>query len=123
MTDVSSSLIQAMIATSHGRISLMLQRESLSSTRPVVLIIHGALRDSRTLTGWMAAMSPRFDVIFADMPGHGASPGEGPATIVSIADRLREVISAHFSQRSIVVMGESTGGIIACALGDGRLSA
>jgi FkbH-like protein len=112
-----------MVATSHGRISLLLQRESLSSTRPVVLVVHGALRDSRTLTIWMTAFSPRFDVIFADMPGHGLSPAEGPATIVSIADRLREVISAHFSQRSIVVMGESTGGIIACALGDGRLSA
>ncbi len=123
MTATAHNLVQAMVRTSLGRLALICEREALTSTRPMVLLIHGALRRSDVLAAWYSILSPHYDVFLVDMPGHGRSPGEGPASIPSIATRLREIIHAHFRNRAIVVIGESTGGIVAAALGDGTIEA
>jgi len=121
MTDVSPALTQIMVTTSLGRISLLLAPDALSSKRPLVLMIHEALREARTLAPWGALLSG-FDVVLLDLPGHGFSPAEGPATVASIAGRVRDVVSAHFADRAIVVVGEATGGLVALALADGALA-
>lgn len=123
MTAQALNLVQAMVRTSLGRIALICEREALTSKRPMVLLIHGALRRSDVLGAWYPILSPHYDVFLVDMPGHGRSPGEGPATIASIAARLREIIQVHFRNRAIIVIGESTGGIVAAALGDGAIGA
>ncbi len=123
MTATALNLVQAMVRTSLGRIALICEREALTSKRPMVLLIHGALRRSDVLAAWYPILSPHYDVFLVDMPGHGRSPGEGPASVASIAARLREIIQAHFRSRAVVVIGESTGGIVAASLGDGTIEA
>ena len=123
MTATALTLVQAMVRTSLGRMALICERESFTSNRPIVLLVHGALRRSDVLGAWYPILSPHYDVFLADMPGHGRSPAEGPASIESIGVRLREIIHAHFRNRAIVIVGESTGGIVAASLADGNVAA
>ncbi len=123
MTAPGAQLIQAMVATSHGRLALILEKSTLTSKRPMVMFIHGALRTSSVFAPWLPILSSAYDVVLVDLPGHGRSPGEGSAGVAGIAARLREIIHAHFRDRTIVLVGESTGGIIAACLGDGATPA
>ncbi len=123
MSTPSPQLIQAMVATSQGRLALILDKSALASKRPMVMFVHGALRTSSVFAPWLPILSSDYDVVLVDLPGHGRSPGEGPAGVRDIAQRLREIIHAHFRDRRIVVIGESTGGIIAACLGDGATPA
>lgn len=121
MADQSTRLVKSLIATSAGRIALYHEEAALASTRPLVLFIHGALRSAATLLEWHQVLSPKYDVMYADLPGHAASPAEGAFTIQSIADRFRQVIKGSLAQRRVVVIGESIGGVVAAALGDGSV--
>jgi pimeloyl-ACP methyl ester carboxylesterase len=83
---------------------------------PLLLILHGALASSKGLRNWAATCWPEFDVALVDLPGHGESPAATP-TIPHFANILSCLISGSFAARSIVVVGESLGGLIALALG------
>jgi pimeloyl-ACP methyl ester carboxylesterase len=47
--------------------------------RPVVVLIHGALRWSDLLTHWAEALADIADVVLVDLPGHGWSDAVMPA--------------------------------------------
>lgn len=120
-TSHARKLMIANIRTSLGNISLVLDKVPAESQRPVVLMLHGLLRDAGNLTGWYDIIPPGFDLVIADLPGHGHSPGQGEATVAAMAQRMREAIRQHFAGRPVTVVGESVGGLIGLALGDGSL--
>lgn len=104
-----------------GNLALVVDRDPRASDRPVVLIIHGALRNSNNLSGWTPILADRFDVVFTDLPGHGRSPGEGEHSIAALITRFKELIAKHFAGRDVVVIGESVGGLIGLGLADGQI--
>lgn len=81
-----------------------------------VLLMHTAGRDARQWHGVMERMKGDFDVIAADLPGHGRSwPLEGNRCleeIVDIASWLRELVQT-IGVRRFAVMGCSLGGNLA----------
>ena len=116
------NLMAADIRTSLGNISVILDRVPAESQRPVVLMLHGLLRDASNLIAWYDFIPSSLDLVIADLPGHGRSPGQGEATVEAMAQRIREAISQHFAGRPVTVVGESVGGLIAMALVDGNLT-
>ena len=120
MSAPALKVMTASATTSLGEVALLLDRAPETSRRPVVLMIHGALRHSDLAVDWFPILAD-YDLVLADLPGHGRSPGTGPATVAAIATRLKEVIARHFRDRSIIVVGESIGGVIGLALADGSV--
>lgn len=89
---------------------------SAETDRPVLLMIHGALRDSSVLFDWIPLCEPEFDVVFIDLPGHGRSPPNTVVTIESFAANVGDAVNAALGNRNIVVVGESLGGLVALAM-------
>jgi len=87
------------------------------ATRPVLLMIHGALRESSVLFDWIPLLDPEFDVVFVDLPGHGRSPPIANVTIEEFAANVADVVTAALGDRAVVVIGESLGGLVALAMG------
>lgn len=85
--------------------------------RPVLLMIHGALRDSSVLFDWIQLCDSEFDVVFVDLPGHGRSPPTTNVTIESLAANVGDAVTALLGNRIVVVVGESLGGLVALAMG------
>ena len=108
------------VSTSHGVLYFMSDRDPRDSARPVVFVLHGALRHSENTQGWLPVLADHFDVVLVDLPGHGRTPSDGQPTIRAFTARVREFIAGHFAGRDMVVLGESVGGLLALWLADGR---
>jgi pimeloyl-ACP methyl ester carboxylesterase len=106
------------VPTALGRIALTSQ--SGRSGRARILFIPGMLQTIRDLLHWSELIDSDIEPIFTELPGHGASPSEGDCTVAGLAERLRLAIRG-LSDRPIVVIGASLGGLIALALADGRV--
>lgn len=87
------------------------------AVRPILLMIHGALRDSSVLFDWIHLCGSEFDVVFVDLPGHGRSPAIANVTITSFAANVGEAATAALGNRDVLVVGESLGGLVALAMG------
>jgi len=118
---IDPKLILGWMPTSRGRLCILVNRDPRGSTRPVVVVLHGALRHSENTQVWMPVLSDQFDVLLVDLPGHGRSPPDDDPSVAGFTERLREVIGGPLANREIVVIGESVGGLVAFGLGDGRL--
>lgn len=106
--------------TSRGDLFFLMDRDPRTSTRPLVIVLHGALRHSENTQPWFPVLNERFDVIFVDLPGHGRSPSDGEASIPAFTERFREFLLRHFARRDVVIVGESVGGLIGLGVADGR---
>ena len=84
---------------------------------PVLLVLHGALRNAEVLMQRFAPWSASFDIVFADLPGHGRSSPVLPATVEAFALRAGSAMQAKFPGRDLFVLGESLGGLVALAMG------
>jgi len=106
------------VRTRDGAICLYARREVLlaDSGRPVLVMIHGALRNSSVLFGWIDLCAPDLDVAFVDLPGHGHSQAGGPVTVEALAANVADAISGVLGDRTVVVVGESLGGLVALAM-------
>lgn len=87
--------------------------KSFDPTRPTVVMVHGVLHDhsvwilqSRYLAhhGW--------NVLAVDLPGHGRSGGDAPATVEQAADFIAKLLDAAGVARAALV-GHSWGSLIA----------
>ena len=106
--------------TSLGDLYFLMDRDPRTSSRPLVIVLHGALRHSENTQAWFPVLSKDFDVIFVDLPGHGHSPSDGEPSIPAFTDRFREFLLRHFTHRDVVIVGESVGGLIGLGVADGR---
>ncbi|WP_296205352.1 hypothetical protein, partial [uncultured Hyphomicrobium sp.] len=55
--------------TSLGDLFFLMDRDPRTSSRPLVIFLHGALRHSENTQAWFPVLSKDFDVIFVDLPG------------------------------------------------------
>ena len=106
--------------TSLGDLFFLMDRDPRTSSRPLVIVLHGALRHSENTQAWFPVLSKDFDVIFVDLPGHGHSPSDGEPTLAAFTERFSEFLLRHFSRRDVVIVGESVGGLIGLGVADGR---
>jgi pimeloyl-ACP methyl ester carboxylesterase len=106
--------------TSLGDLYFLMDRDPRTSSRPLVIVLHGALRHSENTQAWFPVLSKDFDVIFVDLPGHGHSPSDGEPSIPAFTERFREFLLRHFARRDVVIVGESVGGLVALGVADGR---
>jgi len=106
------------VPTRDGALCLYANNEALSADarRPVLLMIHGALRDSSVLFDWIQLCDSECDVVFVDLPGHGRSPAIANVTIESFAENVGDAVTAVLGNRAVVVVGESLGGLVALAM-------
>ena len=113
------SLHTHQIQTGSGSICLYAKSGVLSShaPRPVLLLIHGVFRHSSELFQWADCDDSGFDLVFADLPGHGQSSATEDVTIAGFAAAVADAITTALGGRDVVVVGSSLGGLVALALG------
>ena len=101
-----------------GEIRLLARKEALlSGGKPVVVMLHGALRNSAPLVPWLPALERDFELLFIDLPGHGQAPELYPVSVENFARNIGDAISSLLAGREVMVIGESLGGLIALCLG------
>ena len=86
---------------------------SISSTDPVLILIHGATGNGRMWDAVRRHLGPRWRVIAPDLPGHGARRNETftlQAAVDTVVAAAREVAPAP-----VIVAGDSLGGYTALA--------
>ncbi len=88
----------------------------IDASKPTVIFIHGVLNDHSV---WDAVLSPLatsmlggINAIAIDLPGHGHSTGQAPATVEEAADTLLAMLDASGIARAALV-GHSFGSLIA----------
>ncbi len=85
-------------------------RPAAPTTRPTVVLLHGATLDHHAWAPQVAALQDRFPLVTPDLRGHGASTGRFDFTAaVDDVEALLEVLPAD----RIVLVGLSLGGNIA----------
>lgn len=82
---------------------------------PTLVLIHGSGGDHGTWTAQLEGLAHAATVVALDLPGHGASPGDGCDTIAGYAAALRRFL-AMLGRGSVVLGGHSLGGAIAQAV-------
>ena len=84
--------------------------------RQIALLVHGWSSSSYALTPLMDLLAQRYHCIAVDLPGYGESPAPRERiTIAYYADLLARLI-AQISDRPIVYVGHSMGGMIGATL-------
>ena len=99
--------------------------EQLDPLRPTILMIHGAGGRTDIWNGQLRPLGREFNAVAIDLPGHGATPGNGFSTIRDYASWLLDILETCFSA-PVVLMGHSMGGAIcqeAALQGPGRIKA
>lgn len=93
------------------QISYWIGKSGLSEGREVVLFIHGAGGGQYTWSCQKAYFERRFTPIVVELPGHGASEGEGEEEIGRYADHVYSFLKALGLSKPFLV-GHSMGGAI-----------
>jgi pimeloyl-ACP methyl ester carboxylesterase len=86
-------------------------------SRPVVVFLHGALRNSSVLVHWADTLEAMADVVLVDLPGHGRSDPVIPATVDALAASVHAALCGALPGRNVLLVGESLGGLVALAVG------
>ncbi len=82
------------------------------STRPTVVLVHGAANDSDVWKKTCKALiGAGYSVLAPDLPGHGLSQGEALGSIEALADWLVALLDAAGVERTVLV-GHSMGSLI-----------
>jgi pimeloyl-ACP methyl ester carboxylesterase len=102
--------------TRDGAIALLADRSVYSSQRPVVVMMHGALRDARVLLDWGPLLRAWCDLVYVELPGHGRSVPIIPAGVDLFAENILQALRSALPHREIVLVGESLGGLVAIAM-------
>ena len=78
---------------------------------PVLVLVHGAGGSHETWTRQLEALADDARVVALDLPGHGASPGDGRRTVPEYAGIVRAFV-AVLGAGPVVLGGHSMGGAI-----------
>ena len=92
-------------------ISYWIGKSGLSEGREVVLFIHGAGGGQYTWSYQKAFFEKRFNPIIIELPGHGASEGEGEEEIGRYAEHVYSFLKA-LALSNVFLVGHSMGGAI-----------
>jgi pimeloyl-ACP methyl ester carboxylesterase len=93
------------------RISYWIGKGGLSEGREVVLFIHGAGGGQYTWSYQKAFFEKRFNPIIIELPGHGASEGEGEEEIGRYAEHVYSFLKT-LALSNVFLVGHSMGGAI-----------
>ncbi len=93
------------------QISYWIGKSALSERREVVLFIHGAGGGEYTWSYQKAFFEKRFTPIVIELPGHGASEGEGEKEIGRYAEHVYLFLKA-LGLSKVFLVGHSMGGAI-----------
>jgi len=93
------------------QISYWIGKGGLSEGREVVLFIHGAGGGQYTWSYQKAFFEKRFRSIIIELPGHGASEGEGEEEIGRYAEHVYSFLKA-LAVSNVFLVGHSMGGAI-----------
>src|SRR4030043_1249060 len=93
------------------QISYWIGKSGLSEGREVVLFIHGAGGGQYTWSYQKAFFEKRFNLIIIELPGHGASEGEGEEEIGRYAEHVYFFLKA-LALSNVFLVGHSMGGAI-----------
>jgi len=93
------------------QISYWIGKSGLSEGREVVLFIHGAGGGQYTWSYQKAFFERRFSPIIIELPGHGASEGEGEEEIGRYAEHVYSFLKA-LAVSNVFLVGHSMGGAI-----------
>jgi pimeloyl-ACP methyl ester carboxylesterase len=97
------------------RISYWIGRDGLREGRESVLFVHGAGGGQYTWSYQKAFFEKRFNPIIIELPGHGASEGEGEEEIGRYAEHVYSFLKA-LGLSKVFLVGHSMGGAIAQTL-------
>lgn len=81
---------------------------SCAKTLPKLIFVHGGFCDRHDWDDVIARLSPRYDAVSLDLPGHGASKPTGDASIGAAADALTAVRRQQGDQ-SVILIAHSAG--------------
>lgn len=87
---------------------------------PVVVLLHGAARNSGVLAHWAARLADVANVVLVDLPGHGRSGASGAASVEAMAEILDEALRKILRGQRALLVGESLGGTVALAIAGRR---
>src|SRR4030043_964362 len=93
------------------QISYWIGKSGLSERREVVLFIHGAGGGHYTWSYQKAFFEKRFNLIIIELPGHGASEGEGEEEIGRYSEHVFSFLKA-LALSNVFLVGHSMGGAI-----------
>lgn len=82
---------------------------------PTLVLIHGSGGDHGTWTRQLEGLAHATTVVALDLPGHGASSGDGCDTIAGYVATVRQFLTM-LGRGSVVLGGHSLGGAIAQAV-------
>jgi pimeloyl-ACP methyl ester carboxylesterase len=99
------------VSVGRKRISYWIGKSSLSEGREIVLFIHGAGGGQYTWSYQKAFFEKRFNPIIIELPGHGASEGEGEEEIGRYAEHVYSFLKA-LAVSNVFLVGHSMGGAI-----------
>ena len=99
----------------HSDLCLIFPKPHQHDARPLLLLVHGALRSSDDLLPWSARWTGEFDVALVDLPSHGRSTAPAEITFEAFVDEMRFLMGETFGARQVVIVGESLGGTVALA--------
>ena len=99
------------VSIGRKRISYWIGKGGLSEGREVVLFIHGAGGGQYTWSYQKAFFEKRFNPIIIELPGHGASEGEGEEEIGRYAEHVYSFLKA-LALSNVFLVGHSMGGAI-----------
>jgi pimeloyl-ACP methyl ester carboxylesterase len=85
--------------------------------KPLVVMFHGAFRDSTALRRWPGLFADAADVLLFDLPSHGRSAPIDDPTVARMAAALAPAVGAMIPHRpAVLLIGESVGALVALAL-------
>jgi len=104
------------VKTRDGHLAFVGRPDLAVSSRPLVIVIHGAYRAAGDLAAWLNRLEDLpADVALACLPGHGNGPELSRFGVSAMIENLEDAL-AVFAPRGVSIVGESLGGLIALGL-------
>lgn len=102
----------------YGRLLVLSPESERFPEKPLILLLHGAFEKHKKLLAFADLWRASYDVALSDLPGHGQSAAMAAVTFDGYIEELQWLVGSHFAHRSVVIVGDSFGGLLGIALGN-----